>query len=116
MRPRVGGKREKRYQGVEFSTGMWMKSYATIMLLGLTAATVGCKSAGTQAQPEKPVAEAPPAQPEGPPDGGTDGETQAEAPGDKPAAPAAKPADAKGRPTEAKPKSGRHEIDGRKLV
>jgi hypothetical protein len=87
---------------------MWMKSYAMIMLLSVTAATLGCKSAGTQAQAGKPAAETPPAEQAAPPDGGADGGTQAETPPES-ATPAAKPA-------EAKPKSGRHEVDGRKLV
>lgn len=97
-----------------------MKSYAMMMLLGFAAATAGCKSAGTQAQPGKPEAEAPPAE-AGPPDGGADGGPQGEAPPES--APAAKAADGKGKPAEGKskaaegkPKSGKHEVDGRKLV
>lgn len=87
-----------------------MKSYATIMLLGVTAATVGCKSAGTQAQAEKPQAEAPAAPPETPPDGGVDGGAEAAPPAEK------APDKAAAKAAEGRAKSGRHEVDGRKLV
>ncbi|MDB4966112.1 MAG: hypothetical protein JWN44_1801 [Myxococcales bacterium] len=94
-----------------------MKSYATMMLLGLTAAT-GCKSAGGQAPPATPAVESAPAEGAATPDGGTEGAGAAEGSAD------GKPGEGKAeggaggdaKPAEAKPKSGRHEVDGRRLV
>src|SRR5947207_2451636 len=116
MRPQVGRKREKRIQRVENSTGMRMTSYVRIMLLAGAAATVGCKSAGTQAQAKAPPAEAPAAENAAPPDGGVGdgGPTAAAAPEAKPAPPA-RPAEVKAKP-DGKPKSFKHEVDGRRLM